>query len=208
MLLVIQPETWLVWIFASEDWTCYLIYFHFIRETYQVIFTLICSICFLHLWFQLVQSNCYLFKELVGKVVRVGVWDYKIRRDTTPWIFFASSCASPTLLSSKWCNPSDTWGEYSPVAVWSKTFPIYQYCIYGTELESSAADFVMINNRCDTASRHADVFLSNHSGFCSTQPAWWSRVYMPNSVSCGAHLASLSLCSLTRSCLPIFQMKS
>lgn len=39
---------------------------------------LIFSVCCLHLWFQLVQQTPCVFKELMGKVVRAGVWIRKI----------------------------------------------------------------------------------------------------------------------------------
>lgn len=47
---------------------------------------LIFSICFLHLWFQLVQQNSYVFNELMGKVVRVVFWIGKI--DSSSSVFF------------------------------------------------------------------------------------------------------------------------
>lgn len=37
------------------------------RGSYQVIFTLILSICFLHLWFQLVQPNSLFIQGISGK---------------------------------------------------------------------------------------------------------------------------------------------
>lgn len=45
----------------------YLHSFHFIRGRYQVIFTLIVSIFFLHLWFQLVQPKSLFVQRISGK---------------------------------------------------------------------------------------------------------------------------------------------
>lgn len=174
-------------------------------------FTFIYSICFLHLWFQLVQSIHYLFKELVEKVVRVGVWDYKNRSCHSMDILCIITCIS--YITLVWVMHSFWYlrriQSYSCLKQDTSYLLILYLCIDGIELESSADSFVVISNKCDTAFTHADIFLSNYSRGCCTQPAWWSRVYMPNSVSCGAYFASYSLwLLLTSCCLPIFQMNS